>query len=208
MRKSNLAIIIFLVAALIVGSSIYLKNFLPKGDKKMEANPLKTSEVKEPIAGSMISVNPDGKGSKKYYDNQFKFFFIFPDSYIYDEIRNQKGLWGSLAYEANKNATDEQIVVPEIQVKAEKLTGRSLDQYISDDLNIPFKDLSELKAMVGEVNKIKLGANEFVKISQSEATDETWYYTMHNDFVVSFRTPWSAEMEGKYQTIISNLSYE
>jgi len=131
------------------------------------------------------------------------FSFIYPAQYIADN----KGLWTKEGYEWHLNPPETCSLchLPYIEVKAEA-TNKTLEKYIIDDFTLSGNNLSEQTDVPYE--KLKLGNNDFIKITVSDMLTTTGYYTKHNNTIVAFRVSWDKWDDNELQTIIKSLKFE
>jgi hypothetical protein len=188
--KGISTIIVIIITALVVGASVYLwQNFdlVSKNDSKEVINEELVKEADEKLC------ERDG------------FSFLHPKEYICDS----KGLWTEEGYEwhINPPETCDTCQIPYIEVRVET-TDKTLEKFIIDYLQLPgenFKDMSQLTGIPYE--EVKLGSNDFIKITVPDMFAVTGYYTKHNNTVVAFRVYWDEYDDEELQKITSTLKF-
>lgn len=178
-----------IIVAVIVGGGFYFwqqnkKVETPQVTQKKEAQATETEKIFE------------GKG----------FSFNYPTKYVADN----KGLWTEEGYEWHLNPpeTCDLCHLPYIEVKAEA-TNQTLEQYIITDFALLGKTLKEMTQQTGiPYKQIKIGNNDFIKITVSEMLTTTGYYTKHNNTVVAFRIFSDKWDDNELQVIIKSLKFE
>lgn len=199
-------IIIIIITALVVGGAVYYYQ-----NQKMEPCPQPEQLNQETFASPMLErdqyVYFDGK-VKKYIDKKHHFSLTIPTTYIYDVIRGMNGLWSAANYEGSRYPLVDQMVIPDIGIRAEKLNNQTLEQFILEDQDAIGMTLEDFGDLFGDLyEKTQLGDNEFIILNVSEYLDNTFYYTQHEDVVVSFITHWFEDEEDeRYKDIIQIIS--
>lgn len=148
--------------------------------------------------GEMVS-SQFAESEKIFKGNGFS--FVYPEKYIADS----KGLWTKEGYEWHLNPpeTCSFCHVPYIEVNAEA-TNKTLEKYIIDYFTLPGNNLSEQDI---PYEKLKLGNNDFIKITVSEMLTTTGYYTKHNNTVVAFRVFSDKWDDNELRLIIKSLKF-
>lgn len=133
------------------------------------------------------------------------FSFAYPKEYTADE----KGLWTEEGYQRHINPPEacDTCQIPEVEVKA-TTSNNTLDQQIISDYDLPGTTLEEMSEQTGiKYENVKIGDNDFIKITVSDMFDVTGYYTKHNNQIVAFRVYWTERDNEALKEIISTLRF-
>ncbi|MFA6090129.1 MAG: hypothetical protein WC755_09810, partial [Candidatus Woesearchaeota archaeon] len=167
-------------------------------------------EIKEKIEPT-LKLNKEIKTSQITQETEKTFegsgfSFIYPTKYTADS----KGLWTEEGYKNHINPpkTCDTCQIPEIEVKA-TTSNNTIDQQIINDYSLPGTTLAEMSKQTGvKYENVKIGDNDFIKITVSDMLDVTGYYTKHNNQIVAFRVYWTERDTEALKEIISTLKFQ
>jgi hypothetical protein len=143
------------------------------------------------------------KNEKTYQGNGFS--FVYPIKYTADN----KGLWTAEGYQRHINPPEacDMCQIPEIEVKAAE-TNQTLDQQIISDFSLSGKTLEEMSLKTGiNYSKVKIGNNDFIKITVRDMFDVTGYYTKHQNRIVAFNVFNGENDNEELRNILSTLKF-
>lgn len=84
----------------------------------------------------------------------------------------------------------------------------TIDQQIISDYDLPGTTLVEMSEKTGaQYDRVKIGDNDFTKITVSDMFDVTGYYTKHNDQIIAFRVYWNEKDSALLEEMISTLKF-
>lgn len=181
MRQTWKIVIAVVVTAAIVGGGVY---FWQQNEKREATQIMETQKVFK------------GNG----------YSFVYPEKYIADS----KGLWTKDGFESHINPPEACSLcqVPYIEVKTEA-TNKTLDQYIIADLSLPGNNLKEMSKKTDiPYENLKLGDNDFTKITVSSMLTTTGYYTKHDNTIVAFLVSSDKWDDNELRSIIKSLKFE
>jgi len=141
--------------------------------------------------------------SKTFEGNGFS--FVYPTEYTADD----KGLWTEEGYNLHVNPPEacDTCQIPEVEVKA-TTTNNTLDQQIISDFDLSGATLSEMSEQTGiKYETVKIGENDFIKITVSDMFDVTGYYTKNNNQIVAFKVYSTDKDNETLRDIISTLKF-
>lgn len=133
------------------------------------------------------------------------FSFTYPFEYTADD----KGLWTEDGYQRHISPPDacSTCQIPEVEVKATTSTN-TIDQQIISDYSLSGTTLAEMSEKTGaQYDRVKIGDNDFTKITVSDMFDVTGYYTKHNDQIIAFRVYWNEKDSALLEEMISTLKF-
>lgn len=171
-----------IITAIIVGGGFYLW----QQNKEVETSQI-TQETEKTFEGSGFS-------------------FTYPTKYTADD----KGLWTAEGYQKHINPPENCSVcqIPEVEVKA-ATSNNTVDQQIISDYDLPGTTLAEMSEQTSiKYKEVKIGDNDFIKITVSDLHDVTGYYTKHNNQIVAFRVYWTERDTKALKEIISTLKFQ
>lgn len=181
MNQTWKIIIAVIITAIVVGGGFYFW----QQSKDVKA-PQNTQEIEKTFEGSGFS-------------------FTYPTKYTADS----KGLWTEEGYKKHITPPEacDTCQIPEIEVEA-TTSNKTVDQKIISDYDLPGTTLAEMSAQTGiTYENVKIGDNDFVKITASDLHDVTGYYTKHNNQIVAFRVYWTERDNEALKEIISTLKF-
>jgi len=191
MNQTVKIIVAVVITAVVVGGGFYFW----EQNKQIEA-PQVTQEQDE-VSTPTVTTEKTFEGSG--------FSFTYPKEYTADN----KGLWTEEGYELHMNPpeTCDTCQIPEVEVKA-VTTNDTLDQQIISDFDLSGSTLEEMSELTGiQYETVKIGDNDFIKITVSDMFDVTGYYTKHNNHIVAFRVYFSDQDNETLKNIISTLKF-
>ncbi|MFA6917260.1 MAG: hypothetical protein WC285_00265 [Candidatus Gracilibacteria bacterium] len=127
------------------------------------------------------------------------FTFTYPEKYTADD----KGLWTEEGYKNHLNPPEacDTCQIPEIEVKV-ATPSNTVEQQILADYTLPGKTLAEMKEQTSiPYENVKIGDNDFTKITVSDLYDITGYYAK----TVAFRVYFKEKDNQELKDIISTL---
>ncbi|MFA6474707.1 MAG: hypothetical protein WCV88_00725 [Patescibacteria group bacterium] len=192
MNQTWKIIVAVIITAIVVGGGFYFW----QQNKEVET-PQITQETKDKTPVPAVETDKTFEGSG--------FSFTYQKGYTADD----KGLWTEEGYQRHINPPEacDTCQIPEVQVKA-TTSNNTVDQQIISDYDLPGTTLAEMSAQTGiKYENVKIGDNDFVKITVSDMFDVTGYYTKHNNQIVAFRVYWTERDNEALKEIISTLKF-
>ncbi len=191
MNQTWKIIVAVIITAVVVGGGFYFwqqsKEETPQVTRKTEdQTPAPAAETEKTFTGS-------------------GFTFTYPVEYTADN----KGLWTTDGYQRHINPPEacDTCQIPEVEVKA-TTSNKTLDQQIIADYDLPGTTLAEMSKQTGiKYEQIKIGDNDFIKITVSDMFDVTGYYTKHNNQIVAFKVYLTEKDNKALKDIISTLKF-
>ncbi|HBB02847.1 MAG: hypothetical protein US89_C0007G0030 [Candidatus Peregrinibacteria bacterium GW2011_GWF2_38_29] len=176
-----------LVTAVIVGGGVY---FWQKNVQNSQVAP-------QPQSQQIEQANKTFEGAG--------FTFSYPAKYA----SNVRGLWTPEEFARYNDPSKWGDVkpLPEVEIKS-VTTGNTAEQQVLSDNSLPGKTLEEMSKQTKiPYENIKIGENNFVKITVSDMYDVTNYYTKQNGTVVGFRVYFTAKDNQELRDIIASLKF-
>ncbi len=216
MNKNSKIIVAFIITALLAGALFYWlqmnqedlpihQDIIVSTDEQTQVPPLdEESQDATPEETQVLSPEETQapQVEKTFEGNNFS--FIYPVDYIADD----KGLWTKERYELHTNPSETCDIchIPDIELKA--TTSASIDQQIISDFDLPGTTLSEMSEQTGiQYENLKIGNNDFIKITVRDMFDVTAYYTINLDQVLAFRVYWTEKDDAILRNILSSLKF-
>lgn len=134
------------------------------------------------------------------------FTFVFPREYIADS----KGLWTVDGYQRHINPPEvcSLCQVPEVGVKT-TISDKTVEQQIIEDYGLPGTTLAEMSEKTGiAYYPVKIGENDFIKITVRDMLDVTGYYTQHNNQIVAFEVYWEGKDNDMLKRILETFHFK
>lgn len=207
MNKTSKIIITFIITALVAGGLYYWLQ-MDKEDMPINQDIIDSTyeETQVPLDEETQVPTPEEtqvpQVEKTFEGNNFS--FVYPVDYIADD----KGLWTKERYELHTNPPENCDIchIPDIELKA--TTSASIDQQIISDFDLPGTTLSEMSEQTGiQYENLKIGNNDFIKITVRDMFDVTAYYTINLDQVLAFRVYWTEKDDAILRNILSSLKF-
>ena len=193
MNQTWKIIVAVIITAVVVGGGFYFWQ-----QNKVVETPQITPTTKDQVHATVVETEKTFEGSG--------FSFTYPKEYTEDN----EGLWTEEGYQRHINPPEacDTCQIPEVEVKA-TTSNNTLDQQIISDYGLPGTTLVEMSKQTGiKYENIKIGDNDFVKITVSDMFDVTGYYTKQNNQIVAFRVYWTERDNKSLKDIISTLKFE
>lgn len=191
MNQTWKIIVAVIITAIVVGGGFYFW----QQNKAIETPQVTQEEDQTPVLVVETEKTFEGSG----------FSFTYPTEYTVDDA----GLWTEEGYQRHINPPETCSVchIPEIEVKA-TISNNTLDQQIISDYALPGTTLEEMSEQTSiKYEDVKIGDNDFIKITVSDMFDVTGYYTKHNNQIVAFRVYWTERDNEALKEIISTLKF-
>ncbi len=192
MNQTWKIIVAVIITAVVVGGGVYFWQ-----QNKTVKTPQITQKTEDQTPASVVETGKIFQGNG--------FTFTYPIEYTADE----KGLWTAEGYQRHINppVACDTCQIPEVEIKA-TTSNNTLDQQIIVDFDLPGETLSEMSEQTGiKYKTIKIGDNDFIKITVSDMFDVTAYYTKNNNQIVAFKVYWTERDNKSLKDIISTLKF-
>lgn len=188
MNQTGKIIVAVVITAIVVGGGFY---FLEQNKQVETPQVTQENETQTPVVETEKTFEGSG------------FSFTYPKTYIADD----KGLWTEEGYKLHTNPpeTCDTCQIPEVEVKA-VTTNDTLDEQIISDFDLSGTTLAEQGDFI-KYETVKIGDNDFIKITVSDMFDVTGYYTKHNNVIVAFRVYFGDKDNEALRDIISTLKF-
>lgn len=187
-------IVAVIITAVVVGGGFYFWQ---------QSKDVETPQITQETGTQTPVTTPTAETEKTFEGSGFS--FAYPIKYTADS----KGLWTEEGYKSHINppAACDTCQIPEVEVKA-TTSNNTVDQQIISDYDLSGTTLAEMSKQTGiKYENVKIGDNDFIKITVSDMFDVTGYYTKHNNQIVAFRVYWTERDNEALKEIISTLKF-